>query len=240
MSRLERCKAVNWDWVEFLYDARVQAMDAGQLGVWVRLLGAFALAESPGRILGDEEALRRASGSSEEGWVRARDLILGALDRDGGWWIHRRTERDHAAQTLRIQQASTRGRAAVLRRYKVPYTERTTDVLPPSLLPPSLQKKKQSVRATRSLDDFSDRELPDAIPADVWRGWCQYRKSLEPRFKWTKLAADLVVKRLSELVGMGYPAREVVEMSIRNGWRDVFPLRQDAASKPSSDGWEMP
>jgi hypothetical protein len=108
MPRSSRCRTVDWDWESFLYDRFVMSLDAQQLGVWVRLLGAFALAEVPGELPGDERTLQRASGATDDEWAPACQGILLALQHRNGVWVHARTFRDHEDQTRRLEMYKSR------------------------------------------------------------------------------------------------------------------------------------
>lgn len=108
MPRQARCRTVDWSWEEFLNDGHVQGMGAEALGLWVRVLGALASSETPGRIRGDEGAIRRASGADAGEWERCRGYILAPLIRLDGVWVHKRTERGHEEQTSRVAAAKKR------------------------------------------------------------------------------------------------------------------------------------
>lgn len=72
--------------------------------------------------------------------------------------------------------------------------------------------------------------LPDWLPADAWADWCAHRKGKT----WTQRAAELSLRQLAKLREDGSDPRAVIEQSIANGWRGLFPLRnRGAAQQPS-------
>lgn len=63
---------------------------------------------------------------------------------------------------------------------------------------------------------------PCWIDKDAWIGFVEMRRRV--RFPLTQRAADLVIRELEKLRDQFDPA-EVLDQSTRNGWRDVFPIR---------------
>jgi len=119
VPRAKRCETVDWNWSEFLHDEKVQAMEPVMLGLWVRVLGAAALAERPGWIP-TERALVRASGATPEEWSMHGPAIMGMLERVGEAFVHRRTERDHREQTERVKAYRAFGKAGAKKRWDSP------------------------------------------------------------------------------------------------------------------------
>jgi hypothetical protein len=65
--------------------------------------------------------------------------------------------------------------------------------------------------------------LPDFIPQITWDAFADMRNKI--RAPMTDHAKDLIVVELRKLKEQGYDIKAVLEQSIRNDWRDVFPLR---------------
>jgi hypothetical protein len=87
---------------------------------------------------------------------------------------------------------------------------------------------------------FEGMELPDCIGREDWRAWCEFRRSIGPKAPWTRKAAELGISALVELSALGHPPKLVIEQSILNGWKGLFPLKAKPASEsPQSDGWEI-
>lgn len=75
---------------------------------------------------------------------------------------------------------------------------------------------------------------PEWLDRAAWDGFVAMRKRI--RFPLTEYAARLVLKELGKLRAAGHNPTDVIDQSTRNGWRDVFPLREPragpAAAKP--------
>jgi uncharacterized protein YdaU (DUF1376 family) len=138
MGRAPRARTVNWDWAAFLNDDRVLAMSAEELGLWIRALGALAQAERPGHLPAGLNTLRRVTSASSREWNRSGSAIIKALETDeNGEWVHRRTERDHLEQTVRMEEAKSHGAGAAKARWDRARAmlEHDTRAIPPSPSP---------------------------------------------------------------------------------------------------------
>lgn len=67
--------------------------------------------------------------------------------------------------------------------------------------------------------------LPDGIPPDMWADFLEMRKRM--RKPPTVRALWLLTGKLFNLEKEGYNIRHVLQQSIRNGWQDVFPIREE-------------
>jgi hypothetical protein len=65
--------------------------------------------------------------------------------------------------------------------------------------------------------------LPDWLPLEPWRGFVESRKKL--RAPLTKRATLLILNELEKLRTHGYDPAAVLDQSVRNGWKDVFPIK---------------
>lgn len=77
--------------------------------------------------------------------------------------------------------------------------------------------------------------LPDWIDPKAWTDFLAHRRAI--RKPATSRAQELVVRELDKLRTQGHQPRDVLEQSIRNGWQDVFPVRDKTAERP---GFEKP
>jgi len=96
------------------------------------------------------------------------------------------------------------------------------------------QPKKKSARLTAL-----PVEVPAWLPADAWADWCHYRRGKQ----WTQKAAELSVRKLAELRAEGHDPKAVIEQSIANGWRGLFPVKASQPAgfpaQPSKLGWML-
>lgn len=78
-----------------------------------------------------------------------------------------------------------------------------------------------------------DVVLPDWISSEAWTGFHAMRTKI--RHPLTTYAAKLVVSELAKLRAAGGDANAILDQSTRNGWRDVFPLREGRpTAKPTT------
>ncbi len=64
---------------------------------------------------------------------------------------------------------------------------------------------------------------PDWIPVEAWSGFVEMRKKIKAPM--TDRAISLMVKKLEGLKAQGFDVGEVLDQSIRNNWKDVYPLK---------------
>jgi hypothetical protein len=74
-------------------------------------------------------------------------------------------------------------------------------------------------------------DLPSWIDGDAWSGFAAMRR--KERHPLTERATGLIVKKLETLRGEGFDPSAILDQSTRNGWRDVFPIKADAAKSHS-------
>jgi len=86
-------------------------------------------------------------------------------------------------------------------------------------LPAVLPKSKQTKH------DANIEALPEWIPADAWVAFVEMRKAMGAKGKLTERAAKLIVSELEKLARQGHNPRAVLEQSVINNWRGVFPLK---------------
>ncbi len=66
-------------------------------------------------------------------------------------------------------------------------------------------------------------EPPEWVNPEAWAGFVEMRKKI--RHPMTPRAAQLVLAELAKLRDAGADPTAILDQSVRNGWRDVFPLR---------------
>ena len=82
--------------------------------------------------------------------------------------------------------------------------------------------------------------LPDWMPAEAWNLYCRHRERIGKK-AWTPDAITLTVRELAKFREDGMDPAAVLEQSVANGWRGVFPLkgrpRQRPEGPPSKTAW---
>ena len=75
-------------------------------------------------------------------------------------------------------------------------------------------------------------EIPNWLPKDSWKDWCDYRRSGKNKF--TEKAQILSIATLEMLKNKGNDPVEVINRSIQNGWTGLFELQEKQKSVPQS------
>lgn len=73
--------------------------------------------------------------------------------------------------------------------------------------------------------------LPEWLPESAWSDFIEFRKSI-PRSPFNLQAQKLALRKLEELREQGHDPTEVINQSILNGWKGLFPLKQDQGPNP--------
>lgn len=68
-----------------------------------------------------------------------------------------------------------------------------------------------------------DLELPDWLTFQNWKDWVEHRLSLKSPL--TEKAAHLCIKKLQSLMTQGFSPSDIIEQSIRSGWKDFYPIK---------------
>jgi uncharacterized protein YdaU (DUF1376 family) len=84
---------------------------------------------------------------------------------------------------------------------------------------PQSQEEKSKSKATPS-ELFI---LPEWIPTESWDGYVEMRKKI--RAPLTDRAARLALAELEKLKNQGYSPRGVLDQSVLNDWRGLFPIK---------------
>ena len=107
-------------------------------------------------------------------------------------------------------------------------------LIPDSLLliPESNQAKSRS-KPRPSVAASDCQKLPDWIPAKAWGKFVEGRKKLKPPM--TEHAAVLIVAELGKFRAAGENVEAVINQSIVNGWKGVFPLKRNGRAGSVSD-----
>jgi biotin operon repressor len=107
----------------------------------------------------------------------------------------------------------------------------------PQSPPQQLRSNHQELKATKSKELRPQAALPDPpdwIHADAWAGFVENRRHI--KFPMTERAATLVIRELEKLRAAGADPNTILDQSTRNGWRDVFPIRQEKSHASNLPG----
>lgn len=224
MPREARCRTVNWDWDEFLEDTRVSAMTNEELGAWVRVLGAMARAEVPG--------VMRTAAVTRIGGGEYRAVMECLEEVEPGLLTHRRTVRDHAEQTARVQATreakSAAGKASAAQRL---LNTTSTAVQPPSFLPsvhPDSREAKpnqnrvspKKARPVVEVLSTPNQPAPPGVLPETWAAWFLHRKAI--RKPLNELSAKACAKQLADFYESGHDPDQIISNAIASGWQGLF------------------
>lgn len=71
--------------------------------------------------------------------------------------------------------------------------------------------------------------IPTWITPESWAAFEEMRKKIKAPL--TIYASKLVIRELVKLKSSGQDPQDCLDQSIRNGWRDVFPLRDKGMAR---------
>lgn len=106
--------------------------------------------------------------------------------------------------------------------YTTQETTAETTTGEPENLPSTFPKQKQAEQSKNA--ELGD--LPGWVPVEPWIAFVEMRKAMGSRAKLTPHAAKLIVGKLDEFRKQGMDLTEILNNSIMNNWKSVFPLKQ--------------
>jgi hypothetical protein len=77
----------------------------------------------------------------------------------------------------------------------------------------------------------SPSAIPDSIPASSWEEFVEHRRTGKKKF--SLRAQQLAIKTLLELERQGNDPQAVIEQSIRNDWKDLYPIKTHGVANGS-------
>lgn len=208
--------------------------------LWVTML---AMADASGNVWGSVPGLARIANIELADAERALAAFL-APDRysrtkdnegrrieeiEGGWRLlnHAKYRAIRSAEErreyMREYMRNRRSEGVASKQNCKQPLDKSTEVTPPTPTPTQEkkdQKQKQPSPAATALPD-----PPDSVDREAWLGFVAMRA--KQRHPLTPRAAKLVIAELEKLRAKGHDPTAVLDQSTRNGWRDVFALRND-------------
>ena len=98
-----------------------------------------------------------------------------------------------------------------------------------------IEKNKEQKQKQPSATPTTLPALPEWVPGEAWAGFVAMRK--HERHSLTPRAAKLVLSELGRLRDAGQDPGAVLDQSTRQGWRDVFPLREQKLRAVGGSGY---
>jgi len=184
-----------------------------------RLLDKYYLSETP--ICSDLAAAARSIGMREY-QSEVEVVIREFFTQTESGWVNKRAEQEIAHFKGKIDQASKAGKASAERRFNA----RSTPVQRTSNQPITNNQEPLTNNQHKAKDPFI---VPDWIPEPAWQGFVESRKASKGAF--TDRAKMLIINQLKTMQAEGQDVAAVLDQSVANGWKGVFPLKTQQGAK---------
>lgn len=216
------------------YAAHTRRLSLTEDLAYRRMIDEYYLQETPLDLV--PAAIARRIGMRD--YVADVEYVLSQffeLQEDG--WHSARCDKEIEIYHAKQEQASRAGRASAESRKRTSSTEdqrasntRSTDVQPTNNQEP-ITNNQEPVK-TKKAAPSSEVSLPEWIANDSFEAFIEHRKKLKAPM--TNLAQTRVLAELSRLREDGNEPHAVIDQSIRNGWKGVFPLKHQAGAPAGS------
>ena len=241
MAKLPAFQFYPADWRK---DPGVQSLSFHDRGVWFEMLCLMHESEQRGKLLLNgvampEEALARLLGLDKQILTKTLTTLLSygvsSLCPETGAIMCRRMVRDENLRIIRTNSGKLGGNPVLLNQnpnQKPPPQDNqilTTGVkqnpTPSSSASSTKQKKREDIKNISSpKEKFS--EIPPWLTKTDWDDFVKHRRALKAPMTVNAWARSLGA--LSRLRDAGHDPAAVINQSIVNGWKGLFPLRNQA------------
>ena len=178
-----------------------------------RLLDKYYLSETP--ICLDIAIAARSIGMRE--YQSEVEVVIREFFTQGEFgWVNKRAEQEIAHYKGKIDQASKAGKASAEARFNA----RSTPVQRTRNQPITNNQQPITNNQHKAKDHFT---VPDWIPEPAWQGFLESRKASKGAF--TDRAKMLIINQLKTMQAEGQDVGAVLDQSVANGWKGVFPLK---------------
>ena len=183
-----------------------------------RLLDKYYLSETP--ICLDIAIAARSIGMRE--YQSEVEVVIREFFTQGEFgWVNKRAEQEIAHYKGKIDQASKAGKASAEARFNA----RSTPVQRTRNQPITNNQEPITNNQHKAKDHFI---VPDWIPEPAWQGFLESRKASKGAF--TDRAKMLIINQLKIMQAEGQDVGAVLDQSVANGWKGVFPLKTQQGS----------
>jgi hypothetical protein len=115
------------------------------------------------------------------------------------------------------------------------HPERTADAL--TIKPKTRKRRTGDAPIYNDKETNEPNETKDTPAMPAWFNlllWAAFKEMrVAKKDPLTPMAEDLMMRRIELLRQQGHDPTAVIEQSIRNGWKDVYPLKGDQNARPS-------
>ncbi len=141
---------------------------------------------------------------------------------------------------LKVEQQRTKGKIT-----SVNYTLFEISPLTDNQKPEKQEPEKQPLN---NIDDNIHIEInkklmeyPLELNTDAWKKWCTFRQK-EYRQKYKQLGEAAAIKKLLKISSQDHQIQDqIIEQSMANGWKGLFPIKQEKKSsvKTTLENWQQ-
>ena len=210
------------DWFR---DMGVQSLSFHDRGVWFHMLLMMHGSERRGVLVLNGRAMSvemiaRTIGldiqTFEQTLTNLLDAGVASTEPETGAIMNRRMVRDENLRKVRAKAGLMGGNPALVKQSRTfPHKQDST--------PSSSSSFSDSMTIRKMTLD-----LPSWLPLGAWEAYQQMRESMKARL--TARAVTLAVEKLERLKNEGNDPAAVLEQSVLNGWRGLFPITADRGS----------
>jgi hypothetical protein len=199
------------------------------VAVWAAMVENASQASPRGQLSGwDDEDVAVCLGFTIEQVSGIRQAMQGkVLDGDclSSWKKRQPNREDTSSERTRAWRERKRNECDEWK-HSVTYgdAEKRTVTLEESRGEKRREEKKNKSKDKAPASPSTLPDPPEWVPAEAWSGFVENRRKI--RHPMTPRAAQLVIAELTKLRAAGQDPGAVLDQSTRNGWRDVFGLRE--------------
>lgn len=113
-----------------------------------------------------------------------------------------------------------------------PYTVKPTQVITDSEVKTEVEVTTEGAPVKPKKSKGVERQIPSWMPKDAWDDFVAMRKAMGASGKLTDRAKELIFLKLSDLKQDGQDLTAVLEQSVLNNWRGVFPVKTINSKPP--------
>lgn len=204
------------------YQTKTGHLSLAQDGAYRRLMDHYYSTEKP--LPANSDSLYRICGALEKKEREAVDFVSKAFfTESAGQLHHQRIDEEVSIAQEKIANLKENAKAGGKQSGQIRASKTEANASADGQAKTNISHK--SVVNTKS-NDLENLSLPAWLPADVWQGWVDYRKSIKAKL--TLRAAELCIAKLETLMADGNDPQVVIEQSIMSGkWTGLFPVKSD-------------
>jgi len=149
-------------------------------------------------------------------------------------YVHHRIEQELERARILSERGTTAGLASATKR------QQEANKTPTKVQPSQSQSHTQETSKEKETQPANKLalvvSLPDWLPLEAWSEFLKMRNSVKPSL--TEHGKKLLIQKLTKLRDAGEDPAAILEASIENSWRGLFPVRKPASRSPPEKPWK--